>query len=137
MIPAKDDFEGWVGDTVRRKVALTTNSPDWTGVPNDPAAPQVPLDITGTIITAQARVTKRDPSVLAEFRCRVIDGPGGIVEQYLPASVAATIPEGKYPWDMQITWPVLAGEDEPDVNTYLAGTWTLTWDVTRAAVTTP
>lgn len=129
MVPATLNFTSWVGDTVRMRVSLTTKDPE------NPEGPEIPLVITGCTAEAQCRTAKKSPDVLAQFRARVLDGAAGLVELYIPASVANALQEGKFPWDMQLTWPVLEGDEEGDVGTYLAGTWTLTQDVTKAVIT--
>ena len=126
MIPATVNFTSWVGDTVRLRVQLTTPNPE------DPTGPEIPLLLDGAVPAAQARITKKSPDVMQEFRANVIDATNGIIELYAPASEVNLLNEGKFPWDMQITWPAVGDDLEGDVGTYLAGTWTLTQDVTKA-----
>ena len=125
--PVIIDFDSILGDTVRFTVTL--NQPK-----ANEADPDVPVNLTGASVAAQCRAKARDTAVLAEFICTILDAEGGEVELYMPASRARAMKAGAFPWDFQVTWALLDGQEEPDVETYVKGTWTVEQDVTRVGV---
>lgn len=118
MLPGKQDFEHYRGDTFGATVELHEKTPEGEEGPV--------LDLTDAEVNAQLRVDEDtpDPDFIA-FVATIQDPPTlGRVRLAL-AKATTTQMSGTYKWDLQVTWP--SGEDK----TYLAGTFTITKDVTR------
>lgn len=83
--------------------------------------------LTGATPKSQIRADKNNPAVLAEFTASLDDQvarPGGVLLHLTGAQTTAITPDTAV-WDVQVT------HANGDVTTYLAGTVTITGDVTR------
>lgn len=88
-----------------------------------------PLPVTGHTFKAQVRKSTADEDgggdPLAEFACMVTDGPNGTVLLELDHTQTTALTERTAAWDMQGT------DTGGYVTTYLAGSVTVTPEVTR------
>lgn len=124
MKPGKYDLDLYQGDTFRRTFRVRarlfdTDSGLWTAGDY--------IDLTGYTGKCQFRETVIATDVAAELAVTILDQnatPGGISVTLTPAQATA-LTKAAYKWDLQLTNP--AG----DVSTYLAGTVTVTQEVTH------
>lgn len=89
------------------------------------------LDLTGCTPKAQIRASEDAETPIAEITCTLTDQvtlAGGILLRLEDTATAALAPTTSAKWDLEIKWPGVNG----DRKTVLAGTVTITADVTRA-----
>jgi hypothetical protein len=112
--PGKKDLTIYQGDDYRLLVTFTTSGG--------------PFDLTGHTFAAQVRAGPADTNPnppLASFTCTLTNPTGGELTLELPHTTTAALGATAKTWDLQATDP--AGK----VTTYLAGTVTVTLEVTR------
>lgn len=111
--PASYPLDLYRGDTFRVKFKLWKNKEKTD-----------PVDLAGVLVKAQIRSQPTSSSVLQELTC-AITAPN-IIEVSMTPEETAKLPSAGV-WDLQLTYP------DADVQTVLAGTVTVTLDVTRSA----
>lgn len=114
-IPETLDWTWYVGDTEPEEFIITS---------------EAGVDLTGATITAQARLTKKDPVLAAEAVITETDLANGTFHVGWPASVrdlvdAEATDKWVGVWDLQIVMP------SGLVRTRAGGRMTFTYDVTR------
>lgn len=82
------------------------------------------INITGRTYRAQIRSSQESTTIKASFTCVVTSGAGGVVTCTLAAADCATLPAGRYYWDLEENASGV-------VSTILAGDVTVQADVTR------
>lgn len=90
-----------------------------------------PWDITGAVLSAQARASSTDEAVALDAICTVVDGPAGTATVEWDGDDIAFLLDGRASWegvwDLQI---LEAGETRPI--TLVAGRFKAILDVTRS-----
>ena|SRR5262252_3969737 len=86
-----------------------------------------PFDLTGWTFASQIRQAPADTAtaVLVQLTATIYDAPGGLIELTAAHTLTEGITAGKAVWDLQGTDP--AGK----ITTFLAGSVTITAEVTR------
>jgi len=88
-----------------------------------------PYDLTGHTFTAQIRASSSAATVLGEFECTVTDAPGGLLTLLLDHDTSAALPAtaGTAP----LRWDLQSVDAAGTVTTFLAGSVTVTGEITR------
>lgn len=115
-VPSRVPIDHYRGDTLAVLCRL------WA----DKAKTQ-PVDLTGTVVTAQVRLTPDSSAAIANFDVTVDGTFNNEIVLVLPPTATATLPP-KACYDTQIDWDGTGTQ----IQTILAGDLTITADVTRA-----